>query len=112
MLPEEVAEAGVVAAAEATAAPTSAVAGTAAAAAISAARTSAGCAAVGRILAACAAAGRGSPAADGTSVAVQRYPDRPGERLSAAIARLRSAIPQEILQAATPASDRTRFTTR
>jgi hypothetical protein len=59
-----------------------------------------------------AGAGRGSPAADGTSVAGLRYHDRQGDRPSAAIVRLPSAIPQEILQAATPASDRTPFTTR
>ena len=107
-MPEEVAEAvGAGVAAEATAALTSAVAGTA-----EAARTSAGCAAVEPILAARAAAEHGSPAAGGTSVAGQRYPDRPGDRLPAAIVRLRSAIPLEILQAATPASGRTRFTTQ
>jgi hypothetical protein len=89
-MPEEVAEAvGAGVAAEATAVLTSAVAGTAAATSEVAAIS----AAVGRT---CAAAARGSPAG-------LRYPDRQGDRLSAAIVRLPSAIPQEIARAATPA---------
>ena len=103
MLPEEAAEAvGAVAAAEATAAVRHFGGGGHG----GGGHFGGGAAVGGASLAARAAAGRGSPAADGTfGRAGPRYPDRQGDRLSAAIVRLPSAIPQEILQAATPASD-------
>ena len=74
------------------AAATSAGAVISAVGAISEAVISAACAAAGRTSAGRAAAAVIS-AAEGTSVAGPRYPDRPGEQVSAAIVRLPAVIP-------------------